>query len=480
MLRWFRVAVLFVVAVSACGDKAADAPPAPVPPPSPPIADPSPAAQPEPPAATIPEAAVKELVDAWLAAQNHGQFEAYAGLYAEKFFGVKRAGQRETRFDRAGWLKDRERMFSKPMTVEAGDLRVRTTSASADVELTQHWTSGKFEDNGPKRLLIVREAGKLKIAQEEMLRSDLVAAKPSRAHGLYFTLTLDSGFYVSLPDAKVPENLGPLTLESGEKNTDVYTVSRSVQEADLEASVRELKSKKLRLEGGCSATVSDYRVMTRVLPHFGERSRWTGKGDSAQAGKPLPPAQVASAAYALGQPRVFAKLSGCTDGRFAWMVDRVGGGLQPLAAEPVEDPALAERAQAAFGKLPSVVAHQRAFLKQAENAEGTWWEEGTEVAIFKHPKSGQVLVSVLAILKDGCSEFSASEWAVFEAKGKTLKRIPISQSIPDRVQDALDVDGDGRLEFLAETDYGTDIELIWPGSDERGTSLEYAYLDCPC
>jgi ketosteroid isomerase-like protein len=176
MLSWFRVAVLFVVALSACGDKAADAPPAPVPPPSPPIANPSPAAEPEPPAATIPEATVKELVSAWLAAQNQGDFEAYAALYAAKFLGVKRAGQRETRFDRAGWLKDRERMFAKPMTVEAREPRIRTTSASADVELTQHWTSGKFEDSGPKRLLIVREAGKLKIAQEEMLRSDVAAA----------------------------------------------------------------------------------------------------------------------------------------------------------------------------------------------------------------------------------------------------------------------------------------------------------------
>ncbi|HTU62298.1 MAG TPA: hypothetical protein VMF89_27755, partial [Polyangiales bacterium] len=65
-------------------------------------------------------------------------------------------------------------------------------------------------------------------------------------------------------------------------------------------------------------------------------------------------------------------------------------------------------------------------------------------------------------------------------KGKALKRVPLTQNPPDRVQDALDVDGDGRLEFLGETDYGTDSVLFWPDTNELGTSLEHAYLDCPC
>lgn len=477
MPSWMRVAVCLTLVVTACKDKPVEeaVPPAPVQPPGA-IAPPVPSVPPEEPVVAIPQAELKSLLDAWLATQNKGQFEAYQALYATKFFGTKRVGQREARFDRAGWLKDRQRMFQKPMSVEAQDVSLNATSSSAALLFTQHWTSGKFEDTGPKRLLVVREAGALKIAQEEMLRSDVVAAKAGHAAlDFYFTLPLDSGFYLALPQAKVPQKLGPLQLESGEKNTDVYTVSRSVTDADLDASAQALRGKKLKIEGGCEATISEFRVMTRVLPHFGERSRWTGKGEGKPE-KALSPAQIADAAFALGRPQLFAKLSGCSDGRFAWLA----GTLQPLAAEPVEDPALAERAQAAFGKLPSVVAHQKEFLKQAEHAEGKWWEEGTEVAIFKHPKSGQVLVSVLAILKDGCSEFSASEWAVFELKGKALKRIPIAQEPPDRVQDAFDVDGNGRLEFLGETDYGTDIELIWPDADELGTTLEYAYLDCPC
>ena len=156
-------------------------------------------------------------------------------------------------------------MFQKPMSVEARDVQIRATSTSAAIDFTQQWKSGKFEDVGPKRLLVVREAGKLKIAQEEMLRSEPVAAKVAgKAKDFYFTLPLDSGFYVSLPQLKVPEKLGPLQLEGGEKNTDVYTVSRSVQDTDLEASVQALKSKKLRVEGGCQASISELLTWLRV------------------------------------------------------------------------------------------------------------------------------------------------------------------------------------------------------------------------
>jgi hypothetical protein len=472
-----RVGVLVLVALGAiaCTEQPAEQAPSAAPAPAAPA--PSAAAAPAEPVA-IPDAALKELLSAWLAAQNSGQFDAYEALYATKFYGVKRAGQREVRFDRTGWLNDRQKMFQKPISVEAHEPSFRSSSASAEIEFKQQWSSGKFADSGPKRLLVVREGGKLKIAQEEMMRSDLVATKSEqRAGDFYFTLALDSGFYLSLPHAKVPEQLGPLVAEGGEKNTDVFTVSRVVPDASLDASVSGLKNKKLRLEGGCVARVSEFRALTRVVPHFGERDRWNGVIEGQEKkGQPMPAAQVARAAYALGKPQLFAKLDGCTEGRFA----SVEGGRQPVAAEPVEDPELAERAQAAFGKLPNVLARQKEFLKQAEHPEGKWWEEGTEVAIFKHPKSGQVLVSVLAILRDGCSGFSASEWAIFEQKGKTLKRVPLTQNPPDRVQDALDVDGDGRLEFLGETDYGTDSVLFWPDTNELGTSLEHAYLDCPC
>lgn len=134
-------------------------------PPAPPLADARPA---------LSEAEVQALVERWRAAQNDGDFDAYSALYGEPFEGIKRAGEAEQRFDRAGWLEDRKRMFARPMHVEVDELRVEVDATSARAELVQTWSSGTFGDRGRKRLDIASQAGALRIVREEMLDSRIV------------------------------------------------------------------------------------------------------------------------------------------------------------------------------------------------------------------------------------------------------------------------------------------------------------------
>lgn len=120
--------------------------------------------------------AAEELVAAWLAAQNSGDFAAYEALYAAELIGIKRVGEKETMFDRKGWLADRRRMFKKKMAVDAAALSVSTRPGFAVALFTQSWSSGSFKDVGPKQLVIVREPGGVRIAREEMLRSTVAPA----------------------------------------------------------------------------------------------------------------------------------------------------------------------------------------------------------------------------------------------------------------------------------------------------------------
>ena len=57
----------------------------------------------------------KAIVERWLAAQNAGDFAAYEALYAKKFQGTRRSGNKVVTLDRAGWMRDRKRMFKAPM-----------------------------------------------------------------------------------------------------------------------------------------------------------------------------------------------------------------------------------------------------------------------------------------------------------------------------------------------------------------------------
>jgi ketosteroid isomerase-like protein len=131
-----------------------------------------------------------ELIERWLAAQNSGDFAAYSALYADDFRGTRRSGQRTVELDRAGWLKDRARMFQKPMQVQASHIVVfedlvdhRTMTANFD----QSWQSGRYHDLGPKRMTIVNRDGVLSITREE-LTSSFVTSLPA-THGCWPTCT---------------------------------------------------------------------------------------------------------------------------------------------------------------------------------------------------------------------------------------------------------------------------------------------------
>ena len=113
----------------------------------------------------------RALLDRWLQAQNDGDFALYQSLYATPFVGVRRSGTRKVELDRAGWLKDRARMFKKKMTVTADEIDVRTAGAVTTLRFRQTWRSASWGDVGHKELQVVSEAGAPRIAREEQLDS---------------------------------------------------------------------------------------------------------------------------------------------------------------------------------------------------------------------------------------------------------------------------------------------------------------------
>jgi hypothetical protein len=120
--------------------------------------------------------AVTAVLERWLAAQNSGDFAAYSALYGDSFRGVRRSGDRTVRLDRAGWLADRERMFAKKMKVAASGIEISVGPGSAEIRMTQDWSSGSYRDVGPKRIRLERDKGELRLSLEEMLASVVVGA----------------------------------------------------------------------------------------------------------------------------------------------------------------------------------------------------------------------------------------------------------------------------------------------------------------
>jgi ketosteroid isomerase-like protein len=416
-------------------------------------------------------ARVEALVEAWLAAQNEGDFDAYQALYAERFQGVRRSGPRVVRLDRTGWLEDRGRMFARRMRVEVSDLRVVATPMVAQVDFTQRWASGRYEDIGPKRMVVVTEGDDLRIAREEMLASSLLRSDDgAEIAGEAFSFVVEAGphAYLVLGDGDGIVHGAPEVLSAGEVVVTRAPIegASSLADAWIGRTVRV---------GECEATVTAAELVGLMVPHFSQRE----EGPIAAAD-----AFRTSAVFIGGRVALFDACAGAGYGREA--------GLSPMTvAETIDDGELRNAALAAFRRLPEYRAIQAVYERDDTLSDHRrFWDDHPwdprvrDVRVLRHPRTKARFVSVLAAGAHGCGGFRGELWAVFEvagAEGRTprLSKTLVMSGGVEEVVDALDPDDDGVLDFVVVTDLGAERALISGTGQERGR-LRTAYFDCPC
>jgi hypothetical protein len=448
--------------------------------------------------AAITEAEAAGVLIAWLDAQNKGDFDAYERLYAAKFFGVKRAGDRTYRLDREGWVKDRRRMFSKGLTVEARQPSFAVSQTVATVSFVQRFATGTFEDLGPKRLMLVREGAALRIAREEMLRSEVLKSRLKAAgevanQSFAFVVRVGGDSYVVAGDPYLEEEgdeatspwerqmmaHGAPTLVGIPKDLDsVVRTLATVEEADLPPSVRNWKGRAVRVDGACVAKVVGFTLIGEVTPHFGTALYWsTGDPNGVELGDPLSPRsaeEVADSAFGLSSVVIGAKLSRChgTYARLASLPEMPRG-------TRLKDSALTSMATAAFTALDDV-KRQEVERQQEEGPGGEpWWTGHVEVDLSTHPSSKRTFVSVHADNGGICGDFGASAWQLFELVEGALVTLH-ARHAPGKLLRTLDVNGDGVLDYLVEgVGFGEGAGLLNP-LDGHLMSHDVAYHDCPC
>jgi len=309
------------------------------------------------PAAVLPRDQVDALVARWLEAQNAGDFAAYSALYADPFAGVRRSGKQTVRLDRAGWLADRKKMFAKPMLVGARDLEVVLSPKRAIVRFTQEWSSGKYQDVGPKVIEVVAQGADLRIAREEMLASRIV--KPPRAgdQALPPLLPLHRGMVVLTDEVEARWGKGEPRLERGslperdpecdedppdyeqesnrywdcaytdpERGTASFVATRAVEVGALPADLASWNGAKVRLGGigpGCTATVARLELLAERETTFGEVTD-DGTDDTS----------IAGAVMDSGAPVLVAILAGGCKATYAQRADAAAAAELPLAKAP--------------------------------------------------------------------------------------------------------------------------------------------------
>lgn len=470
-------------------DKAKDKPDSPQQGPDPGLENQPPASKPpasKPPAQKptvepIADSAVKTLMDRWLTAQNDGDFTTYEELYAKRLEGVRRSGEKVVRLDRAGWVKERKRMFKRKMVVEVSDLEIDVFTQSAIATFIQRWASGKYEDIGPKQLVIVRDDGQLRIAREEMLQSTLVgdAKKTALADKRFvFVIKAGNGEYAVFDRLRDVPTSEPRLLSKG----DPVVVAAKVNGKKLPAAVAEWQGASLQ-NGACQGKVGDILALSRIVPHFGERQTWDGTFDDSPAMKDD---EIARAAFHEDGAYLVGKLAteGCSMGAYASVV----GQPAPAVGAPVAGDmnALEKAARKAFRGLESYkdLAEEFSALGQTGDWESYDPDGGKpgeiRVTAMRHAGNQKVFVVAQAHAGHGCGDFEGSLTAFFEMSGSLkkprLKKVHEMGTHP-RVVAALDIAANGTLAFLVE-DFSATSVISWKGHAVR--SVIVPFFDCGC
>jgi ketosteroid isomerase-like protein len=431
------------------------------------------------------------LLDAWLRAQNNGDFAAYEALYAERFTGIKRVGARIQRFDRDGWMQDRKAMFARAFSVRMDDARVSVLGTSAIALFQQTWSGASFRDVGRKQLVLSLEGSVWRISSEEMRESNPGAVDQN----LGVPNPREFAFVALAP--------GPLLILSAE--VDLNSVDgpahyvtdelarRPVVTSALPKETQDLLGSKFTLYGeassACEGTVGAFEVLVSLHPHFGTVNTWNGQGG-------LPTVSTRERALELWQYSehagrfLVARLdtpSTCEGARWARSAD-----LSKPALWSSRTPTAEERT--AISKVVRRAPLHRELQKEFEQAFKKtipWDESGatSRLTLFEDGL-GQTFASLTASsgADDGCdSPFDADVFYLLQKRGDdwTLVSAPPEAHArsawprflePLRAEQAFDLDADGRPEFVGWRDFIRESA----GTYRSVLNRSPGYFDCPC
>ncbi len=439
-------------------------------------------------AESLPEEAVRAVVDRWLSAQNAGKFEDYEKVFAERFEGTKRVGSRTHSYDRKSWLEDRKNMFKKDFTVKVDDLQIASSGTSAVVQFKQTWTSATFQDEGPKRLIVVKGKDGLEIAKEEMLNSTLVGASGSQ-----FSLS-PRHFSFVWNDQLILRELHDLKGVTGHPApTSGNTTSRPMEPKALEKDEQSYIGEEFFLYGKegklCKAKVKGLKVHVELQPHFGQEQYWSGfNGEPAVS--PMQRALELWELSAMGGRFVAAEFDlpkGCTGATWAR-----ASSLPEAAVWKSRVPTDEERKKilAEVRKQEPYRLEQKAY--HGDSGETTPWEETkggtTRIMVFEGPAGAQYADVSMFHANGGCgADYEGLFWAMVRKKGEgyvSVNAAPeahVDSAWPrlDKVivsDSGFDLDGDGVPEFVG----GYDL-IKKDGDTFRAVfNISPAYFDCPC
>ena len=419
------------------------------------------------------EEELKSFLQSWIVSQNSGNFENYSKLYASKFSGTKRVKDRVSYFDHDGWLKDRQKLFSKSFSVLAQEPQFFPETGL--IIFNQVWSNDNFRDEGKKELILVKEEGQLKLSVERMLESKAPKSHPLDVSAGAFLHKTHHHWALQLDDA-VDINWISGTPELIQD----FSIERSLSEKALPASVLEYKDKNYEAFDAqgrrCAGKAIAFKSVTTIEPHFGTVQSWDTEFPNAS---PNMRKQKALAIWETAMARG-ASPSSPDATALTVEIDFSGECEQPIWGRVVQEtaPALvlvlrdtSPVDQAHESAIKATVATHPTLSKNSAYRSSDPSFYGLEA--FKS-SLGKEFRSLNVSFGEGCEGAFGPTSIVGTMNGNNIRWQ--GGLVTGPILQLVDLNGDGIFELITEREIYQEID----GEYISVSSKAYGYYDCPC
>lgn len=251
-------------------------------------------------------------------------------------------------------------------------------------------------------------------------------------------------------------------------------VIASMQAADLDADVAAWQGHPLFIDNRCAGQVEDFALISLIS---GEPLAYLGPFDKPGQGGLQ--GDLARALLRFGNTIIAGRVPQC--GKKTSGVARSASLPVAIPAMVLTDDELVATAKDRFLSSKMADNAQRAFVENG--LEGAFWRsepDSLQTRVFRHPQTGQTLISIHAVVDYGCGGTDINLWGLYEvdATGEVRERQLIDAQSILGVGEAIDIDGDGTFEFTAH-DAGGDPALITMDGEILRV-LESPFYGCSC
>ncbi|MGE0547324.1 MAG: hypothetical protein AB7O24_08865 [Kofleriaceae bacterium] len=312
-------------------------------------------------------------------------------------------------------------------------------------------------------------AAPLMPASERVVQLQTEPPAPARTMELALVFEAGGGSYVKLADLStgpddahrqvVPPH-DPFALIDRDGGA---AVIGHIPDSDVPAIYRSWKGRTVVVDGTCTATVTEFAVVSRLIGDTGYADVPDGKGwdvDSVMRN---------------GGAMLAAKLDRCT-GSYAR-----DAALSPVAVPvAIENRALVAKAKAALLASQPAKAIQREWIELGNT--GKWHTDAELIArVLRHPTTGATFVSIQSKVDNECGGVSDNAWGLYRVEaGNTITPVTVRRlGEVSTIEQLIDVDSDGSFEILGQSWLGLDT-LYTTAAGELIEQLRVPFYGCPC